>query len=154
LMQESALELSSEERGMINRVLDMHHLRVSHILVPMARSVSVRTDTPVSEAVALCREKGLSRLPVWQRDGGRERVAGLFNLKALLYRAEIDSGKTVGEYVQPAIFIEADHRLEDAMRHLQRAGQRLAVVLGRDGREVGIVSLQDILKALFGEVKL
>jgi CBS domain containing-hemolysin-like protein len=41
-----------------------------------------------------------------------------------------------------------------ALDRLQRGGQRLAVVLGRDGREVGIVSLADILKTIFGEVKL
>ena len=56
--------------------------------------------------------------------------------------------------VKPAALVDAGMRLEEAMRHLQRAGQRLAVVLGRDGREVGIVSLQDILKTIFGEVKL
>jgi CBS domain containing-hemolysin-like protein len=50
--------------------------------------------------------------------------------------------------------VDADMRLDEAMRHLQRAGQRLAIVLARDGREVGIVSLQDLLKAIFGEVKL
>jgi CBS domain containing-hemolysin-like protein len=45
-------------------------------------------------------------------------------------------------------------RLEDALRRMQRAGQRLAVVLDSHQREVGIVSLQDILKTIFGEVSL
>jgi CBS domain containing-hemolysin-like protein len=153
LMQESAHELSSEERGMINRVLDLQNLTVSHILVPMPRAVTVTTETMVSEAMALCRERGLSRLPVW-RSSGVHRIEGLFNLKSLLYRADLDVTKKVGEYVKPAAFIDADMRLQEAMRHLQRAGQRLAIVLARDGREVGIISLQDILKAIFGEVKL
>jgi putative hemolysin len=153
LMQESAHELSSEERGMINRVLDLQNLTVSHILVPTSRAVSVTTDTLVAEAMALCRERGLSRLPVWRSSGVR-RIEGLFNLKSLLYRADLDPRRKVGEYVKPAAFVDADMRLEEAMRHLQRAGQRLAIVLARDGREVGIISLQDILKAIFGEVRL
>jgi CBS domain containing-hemolysin-like protein len=41
-----------------------------------------------------------------------------------------------------------------ALRRMQRSGQRLAVVLGRDRREIGIVTLQDILKLVFGEVNL
>ena len=52
------------------------------------------------------------------------------------------------------MFLEEDLRLDVALERLQRGGQRLAVVLGRDGREVGIVSLEDILKTIFGEVKL
>lgn len=154
LMQESAQEFSSEERGMINRVLDLQHLTVSHVLVPMSRAVTVTTETPASEALALCRERGLSRLPVWRTEGKAQRIAGTFNLKTLLYRADLDPQKKVGEYVKPATFVDADVRLEEAMRHLQRARQRLAIVLGRDGREIGIVSLQDLLRTIFGEVKL
>jgi putative hemolysin len=153
LMQESAQDLSSEERGMINRVLDLQNITVSQVLVPMARAATVTTETVVAEAMVLCRERGLSRLPVW-RTGNQPRIAGIFNLKSLLYRADLDPTKKVGDYVQPATFLEAGMRLEEAMRHLQRAGQRLAIVLARDGREIGIVSLQDLLKTIFGEVKL
>ena len=154
LMQESAHELSSEERGMINRVLDLQNLTVSHVLVPISRAATVTTETLVADALVLCRERGLSRLPVWRTDGNARRIAGLFNLKSLLYRADVVPQKKVGEYVKPATFVDADMRLQEAMRHLQRAGQRLAIVLSRDGHEVGIVSLQDVLKAIFGEVRL
>jgi len=154
VMQDSAHDLSTEERGMINRVLDMQNLTVSHVLVPMSRAVTVQTGTLVAEALAMCRERSLSRLPVWRVDGSTQRIAGLFNLKSLLYRADLDLQKKVGEYTKPAAFVDATMSLAEAMRHLQRAGQRLAIVLGRDGREGGIVSLQDILKTIFGEVRL
>ena len=153
MMQESSQDLSSEERGMINRVLDLQNVTVSHVIVPMARAATVTTETPVTEAMVLCRERSLSRLPVWRNSEPR-RIEGLFNLKSLLYRADLDPRKKVGDYVKPAAFVDADMRLEEAMRHLQRAGQRLAIVLGRDGREIGIVSLQDLLKVIFGEVRL
>ena len=155
LMQESASDFSSEERSMIERVLDLHSLRVGHVMVPTAKISSLTTRMPVNEAIALCREKGLSRLPVWHEQGGARRVIGLFNLRSQLYSgAEIDPAKTVAEYVQPATFLEAEMRLDEAMRHLQRTGARLAIVLSRDRRELGIVSLQDILKAIFGKVRL
>ncbi len=54
----------------------------------------------------------------------------------------------------PALFMDEDVRLEIALRRMQRAGQRLAIVLARDGGEAGIVTLEDILKLMFGEVKL
>jgi CBS domain containing-hemolysin-like protein len=54
----------------------------------------------------------------------------------------------------PALFMEEDVRLEIALRRMQRAGQRMGIVLARDGSEAGIVTLEDILKLMFGEVKL
>ena len=66
----------------------------------------------------------------------------------------MDTNKPVGEYVKPALFLDEDLRLEVALRRLQRSGQRLAIVLGRDRREIGILSLQDVLKFIFGEVSL
>ena len=139
---------------MINRVLDLQNLTVSHILVPMPRAVTVNMDTLVTDALALCRERGLSRLPVWRSDGDAKRIAGVFDLKSLLYRENLDPARRAGDYVKPASFVDANMRLEEAMRHLQRAGQRLAIVLASDGREMGLVSLQDLLQAIFGEVKL
>ena len=68
--------------------------------------------------------------------------------------ADLDPSKTAGDYLKPAAYLDEDVRLEIAMRHLQRSGQRLAIVLGRDRKEIGVVSLQDILKAIFGEVTL
>jgi CBS domain containing-hemolysin-like protein len=56
--------------------------------------------------------------------------------------------------VKPALYLEEDMRLEAALKRMQRGGQRLAIVLGRDRKEMGIISLQDILKVIFGEVRL
>jgi CBS domain containing-hemolysin-like protein len=75
-------------------------------------------------------------------------------LNTLLYQPALDPNKPVGEYVKPALYLAEDLRLEVALRRLQRSGQRLAIVLGRDRREIGILSLQDVLKVIFGQVSL
>jgi putative hemolysin len=155
VMHESAKNLSTEERSMIERVLDLQSLRVGHVMVPLAKAVTVTTQTPVAEAMLTCRERGMSRLPVWHEQGGARRIVGLFNLRSLLYsQGALEQTKPVNQYVAPATFLDVDTKLDDAMRHLQRTGQRLAIVLSRDRRELGIVSLQDILKAIFGQVRL
>jgi putative hemolysin len=154
IMQESAHNLTSDERAMINRVLDLQKLRVGQILVPMSRVVAVSTDTSIREVLACARERGFSRLPVWKKEAGRQRVAGLITVPSLLYRDRLEEQKTAGEYLQPALFLEADLRLESALGRMRHTGQRLAIVLGRDRAELGIVSLQDVLKVIFGEVTL
>ena len=55
---------------------------------------------------------------------------------------------------KPALYLSEEMRLEEALRRMQRSGQRLGIVLGRDQRELGLVSLHDILKFIFGEVSL
>jgi CBS domain containing-hemolysin-like protein len=153
-MQESAQGLSSEERQMINRVLDLQNSTVRNLMLPIVNAVTVSAATLMGESLKLAQEKRLTRLPVWRDEGGRRRIVGIVSLRSVLYRADLDLNKTAGEYVKPALYLEEDMRLEEALKRMQRSGQRLAIVLGRDQREVGIVSLQDIFKVIFGEVRL
>lgn len=152
VMRESAP--SATEHAMINRVLDLQHLTVRQVTTPLAQIVTVETETSLEEALKLAREKKFSRLPVWEKRDGRRRIGGLLMLGPLLFRDDLDLQKTSGSYMTPAIFFIEDARLEDALRRMQRAGERLAVVLSRDGKEIGVVSLEDILKVIFGEMKL
>ena len=139
---------------MINRVLDLQSQTVRQITTPLAQSVTVDAQTPVNQVLNLARERRLTRLPLWEEREHRRRIGGLLSLDALLYRADLDPNRPASAYMTPAVFFDEDVRLEVALRRMQRSGQRLAVVLSRDGREIGIVSLEDILKVIFGEVKL
>jgi len=154
VMQESAQALTSEERAMINRVLDLQTLTVRQAMKPLDQAVAITAQTPVSAALSLCRERGLTRLPVWGSRGGGQRIIGLLALNTMIYQAALDISKPVGDFVKPALFLNEDLRLEVALRRLQRSGQRLAIVLSRERRELGILTLQDVLKVLFGEVSL
>ena len=150
LLQESAPGLTPEERVMVNRVLDLRNISVRQIAVPIEKAATVSINTPMPEVLRLARESGFTRLPVW-RDN---HIAGLISLRTSLYDATNVEGETAGEYVKPAVFLESDTRVETALRQMQRMGQHLAIVVAPDRREVGIVSLQDILKAIFGDVSL
>ncbi|MDW8309885.1 MAG: CNNM domain-containing protein [Verrucomicrobiales bacterium] len=154
VMQESAQALSSEERAMINRVLDLQTLSVRQITTPLDRAVTVEAQTPVAEVLRLARERGLSRFPVWEQRSEGRRIIGLVDVNRLLFLPKLDPAQPVAAHVQPAVYLEEDLRLEAALRRMQRGGQRLAIVVGRDRQELGIVSLGDILKTIFGEVQL
>jgi len=153
VMQESEQGFSSEERVMIGRVLDLQNLTVRQISVPLDKMVAITTRTPMGGVLQLCREKHLTRLPVWQ-DERRRKIVGVVSLKTRLYQADLDLQKCAGDYATPALYLQEDMLLEEALRRMQKSGQRLAIVLGRDGREHGLVCLQDILRAIFGEVSL
>ena len=152
VMQESGQALTSEERAIIGRVLDLQTLTVGDLTIPMEKVRTVTVATPLGEVLELCRQSGLNRLPVREREGGR--VAGVFSLMGLLYQREADLGRCAGDHLRSALYLEDSSRLEVALQKMQRTTQRLAIVLGPDRREIGIVTLEDILKFVFGEVNL
>ena len=154
VMQEAAQALSGDEHAMVNRVLDLQNFTVGQINVPLEKTLAIEANAPVRDAIQLARDKNISRLPVWEMRDGQRRIAGLLDVGALLYQENLALEKTAAEFMSPALFLEEDLRLEIALRRMQRAGQRLAIVLARDRSEVGVVALEDILKLMFGEVKL
>jgi CBS domain containing-hemolysin-like protein len=154
VMQESAQVLTSEERTMINRVLDLQTLTVRQAMVPLDQVATVTAQTSVSEVLSLGRERKLTRFPVWETRDGARRIIGLTSLNPLLYQPNLDLTKPISDHVKPALYLEEDLRLEIALRRMQRGGQRLAIVLARNRREIGILSLQDVLRVIFGEVSL
>jgi CBS domain containing-hemolysin-like protein len=154
VMQESSRSLTDDERTMVNRILDLQNFTVGQIAKPLAEMVSVEARTPLREAIARAREKNVSRLPVWEMRDGKHRVAGLLNIGTLLYRENLELEIPVSNYMIPGVFIHEGVRLEVALRLMQRAGQRIGIVLSPDRNEVGIVALKDILKVMFGEMNL
>lgn len=152
IMQESAPGLTSEEKIMINRVLDLQNLRVRHVMIPLANAVAVSAAMPLGKVLEICRKENLTRVPV--ADAGTNRIAGIINLERTLYQSDLDPARPAREYSQAAFFLAEELRLEDALRRMQNSGARLAVVLGPNHQETGIISLQDILTVIFGEVTL
>lgn len=153
VMQDSAQVLTSEERTMINRVLDLQKLTVRDVTIPMEKVASVPATLPLPEVVAVGGARGFNRLPVWREEAGRRKTIGMISVWTLLCSETIEKTRTAGEYLKPALYLDDSMRLEVALRQMQRTGQRLAIVLDRNQSELGVLSLQDILKVIFGEVK-
>jgi len=151
---DSGSSLSTTERTLIHRVLELQYRTVGQVARPLSLADTVNVSTPVVELLRICRERGHSRLPVW--DSGKEnaRIVGVVSLKNILYD-EPNSGRTkAGDYLRPALFLEEQLRLEDALRRLQRSGMPLAIVVDSARRERGFVTLSDVLGGVFGEVVL
>lgn len=153
-MEDPSRGLRTEEQEMISGVLDLQDLTVRQIAIPMEKAVTVSLGTPMDEVLETARHRGFTRFPVWQGEGPDRRIIGVVSLKSLLYMQKIQPDEKAGQHLKPALYLPEDLRLEAALRRMQRSGQRLAIVLGRDRRELGIISLQDILRAIFGEVSL
>ncbi|HVR35626.1 MAG TPA: hemolysin family protein [Methylomirabilota bacterium] len=154
LMHDATQGLTVEERQMINRVLDLNQLTVGRIATPLQRTTCVDRGTPLKQGLEICRDQRLTRLPVTEGEGDTRRIGGLLSLKDVLYRSDVDESLPVSGFMKPVFSLWQEMRIEEALRQLRRSGERLAVVLAPDGRQTGIVSLEDLLTVIFGEVSL
>lgn len=150
LMQDAEGSLSTTERKLINRVLDMQNATIARLARPLETAVTIDSHTRVEQAVALCREHGVSRLPVWRGAGQRRRLAGVVMLADLLY-SESAEGGVAASHLRPAVFLDEAMRLDEALRRLQRSGTQFAIVTGPGGQERGLVTLWDILRVMFDD---
>ena len=151
LMEDSDDSLSDEERTMISQVLRLSERTLGQASIPLNLSVTASADSPISSVIDLCRNHRIARVPIWKFGGGQRKVVGVVTLKTSLYREDYDGSKPAGEYMQPALFLPADLKVEAALKRMQRSGQWLAIVTSESQKEAGIVALQDILKVVFSD---
>lgn len=154
LIQESGEGLTSHERLLVGRVLDLESRTVGELMIPFDKVASVLASDPVEHAMRLARERMVTRLPVRVPERRGPRTAGMLNMATLLHRGDVAPERKCDAYMQPALFLPADMRLDEALGRMRRGGRRLAVVIGRDERELGVVALRDVLRSIFGEVRL
>jgi putative hemolysin len=154
LMEDSSQALTSEERGMITRVFDLQNINVRQIALPFNRFPILKHNELVADAIARFRETPINILPVWTANLRENRVAGFLNLKSIIFEQEFALNDHVEKHLSPPLYLDEDVRVQEALRRMQRSGNRMAIVVSRDRRELGLIRLEEILKVIFGEVKL
>jgi len=152
-VQTSTEGLTIEERGMITRVLDLQQTTVSQLMLPFWRLPDLHAHLNGNELLQAARESNRNQLPVWE-DLSHRRIAGVVDFRSVLYNAENERECPIRERITPALYISDHVVVEEALRRLQRSGQPLAIVLDASRREIGVIGFEEILRSIFGEVKI
>lgn len=152
-MQDSSQNLTTEERAMINRVLDLQHLTVRQVAIPFGKFPNVVSSMPVRAILELARTTPGNFFPVWHEEKNQRRIVGVVNLKKFLYEEGLKPEEPIRNYLASALYLREDLPLEQALRRMRRTGQRIAIILDLSRREMGVVTLDEILKVIFGEVR-
>ena len=138
--------LSRIERQMIDNVVDFHGVTARDVMSPMADMPSVRHDASIDELVAISRNSHLDNLPVVAAGG---EVTGQVNIFDVLLDIKNSAGN-VGAYVRRIVTVAPDEPAYSIIRKLRAARSKLAVVTGTDTAPAGIVSLEALIRRLFG----
>ena len=139
--------LGSEEEILANLV-GLDKRTVSEVMTPRIDIVAVPESMTVHDAIALCRDAGFSRVPVY-RDT-IDHISGTAYAKDLLGAADL--GAPVCSLCRPAFFVPEVKHLPPLLDELRRRGSHIAVVVDEFGQTLGLVTLEDLLEAVFGEI--
>ena len=142
-------DVKDEEREMIEGIFDLGETTVREIMVPLVDVVAVPEEATVEEAVARIRESGHSRLPVY-----RERidhVIGIVTALDVFQRGATE--ESVNALLRPAYYVPETKRIDELLRDMQRQRIQLAVVVDEYGGSEGIVSVEDIVEEIVGEIE-
>jgi len=148
-VEEAVIE--AEERRLIESVIELGDTVVREVMVPRPDMVTVTADFRVADAMEVVILNGYSRIPVCGE--GIDDIVGIVHAKDLM-RAERDGHeeRTVSELARPARFVPETKGVADLLREMQVDRFHMAIAVDEYGGTAGLVSLEDIIEELLGEI--
>ncbi len=154
LIQESVTggKLDPGEAGMLTGVFHLHEQQARQVMTPAPAVVTVDASEDVETALRRCVSSGHTRLVVTE-DENRDRVKGIVHSNSLAQLLLADGPRgTIDGLVKPALIVPETKPLDDLLADLQRERSSLAVVVDEYGRTAGIVTVEDIVEEVVGEI--
>jgi CBS domain containing-hemolysin-like protein len=141
--------ITAEEREMIHGVFDFPFKSVQEVMVPMSSTLSVHRSTRVREILDFSQRSGFARFPVV--DG--EKAVGVVNTYEILFEGPSPDGRTAEEVMQKLQFVRATDRINFVLPQLRSRRNPISVVVNDEGQHLGIVTIEDIVEEIVGEVE-
>jgi CBS domain containing-hemolysin-like protein len=137
------------EAEMIHSVFELGDTVAREVMVPRTEIVWIEQEKSVRQAVALCLRSGFSRIPVIGESV--DDIVGVVHIKDLV-AAEQPTGGTVGEVMRPATFVPDSKLLTELLKEMQLSHNHMAVVVDEYGGTAGLLTIEDILEEIVGEI--
>jgi CBS domain containing-hemolysin-like protein len=140
------------ERNMIHSVFELGDTIAREVMVPRTDVVWIEHGKTVRQALALALRSGFSRIPVIGENV--DDVVGVVYLKDLAGRAQDPNGRTtrVEDAMRPALFVPESKPVDELLREMQTRRTHIAVVIDEYGGTAGLVTIEDILEEIVGEI--
>ena len=146
---ESDGEIDEHESELILSAIEFNDLEVSAILTPRVDIVAISSDTSLEEIQEIYRTSGFSRLPVYQET--IDNIIGVMHEKDFNKMLH-DNGKDISDIVNGVICITESMKISKLLREFQSAKTHMAVVVDEYGGTAGLVTMEDVLEGLVGEI--
>ena len=141
-------DVTTIEAQLIDKIFDLGDTTVREVMVPLVEVAMLPDSATPREAVAFVLERGFSRVPIYRQ---REtNVVGVVGAKDILSRGA--AVRTLDELKRPPYYVPETKRIDDLLREMQRNRTHMAVVVDEYGGSTGVVTLEDILEQIVGDI--
>ena len=145
--------VADDESRMIQSVFELGDTTAREVMTPRTDLVWIESDKTVGQAARLTVKSGYSRIPVVDGDNS-DNVVGVVYLRDIVARLDDPDGRAapVAEVMRPAVFVPDAKRIDDLLAEMQRDHNHLAILVDEYGGTAGLVSIEDILEEIVGEI--
>ena len=145
--------ITEDTREMIKGVLEVSDLRVRDIMIPRAQIVTLQIDSTVEELLETVIDSGHSRFPVVNED--KDHIEGILLAKDLIKYGfqQSDEPFTLGQVIRPAVVVPESKRVDVLLKEFRSQRYHMAIVVDEYGGVSGLVTIEDILEEIVGEIE-
>ncbi|MBI4297431.1 MAG: HlyC/CorC family transporter [Chloroflexi bacterium] len=145
-------DIQEEEREMIRGIISMDVRSVREVMVPRIDIFALEDETSLEEVVGLAVSEGYSRIPVYRKT--IDNIVGILYVKDLLkalHQRKI--GLALMDIARPALFVPDSKKVDELLRELRQSRVHLAIVVDEYGGTAGLVTIEDLLEEIVGEIQ-
>ncbi len=151
-LEENEGAMEEDERQMIRGVFGLDEKTVREIMTPRIDIVAVDTEATPQEAIRLHIERGLSRIPLYEKNV--DTIVGIVYVKDLFrFMAEDKLPENLRDIARPAFFVPESKRLDDLLTEMRKQRTHMAIVVDEYGGTAGLVTIEDLLEEIVGEIE-
>jgi putative hemolysin len=143
--------ITAEERTMLSRVFTLNDKTVGQVMVPKKKMAVLDFNAPMTELTKTILKTGYSRFPVKKDDG--QEIVGLVHGKDILRFLNRKKPVSLKKIMRPPYFVPGDEKIDAQLRSFQARKIHQAVVLDKEGKVAGLITLEDILEELVGSIQ-
>jgi CBS domain containing-hemolysin-like protein len=143
--------IDADERQFLQRVFRTSETHVGEVAIPRPRIVAAQAGEPVAEVLKLTADSAFTRIPVYERD--IDDITGFVHLRDLFTLYREDPGAGVRPIVREAPFVPETLTVGEVWERLDESGSYLAIVFDEYGGTSGLVTREDLLEEIFGEIQ-
>ncbi len=143
-------EISADEREMIANVFELSEYKVGELMVPLSEVTALPEDASIMEAALEVADKQHSRMPIYK--SRVDDIVGIVHVFDLLQAAGKSDGRMVSALAHPPTYVPETMKASDLLVQLQSEQQHLAIVVDEYGGAVGIVTIEDLLEIIVGNI--
>ncbi len=145
--------LAADEREMLHAVFDFSQLAARQLMVPRTEMICLPATATLDQVAQAAAEHALTKFPVYE--GDLDHILGIVHIKDTVrtMHAQAQETTTVRGIMRPALFVPESIRVDDLLVEFRRKRQHIAILLDEYGGTAGLVTLEDLLEEIVGDVQ-